>query len=419
MLDDAQLSMTLDQARIYTDQDALSKIKAKGNSPEAIRAAAKEFESLYINMMFQSMRKANQVFSDGNALNSREMDFFRQMLDSQYSMELSQSGGIGIAEILIEQLSPDAYKNENPFKSAEPNALSGFSDFIPPHVPSSGLGNYKPSASALSLEAAKASLEKNQLGLMTDGEQEAGISIDARADEEGDFPHSLTQSIFGDAESLDWPSRPAATYSETYQSSSAFTERQPTHFETPEMFIQTMFPLAQRASKTLGVDPKLLVAQAALETGWGKHIMGNGQGGSSFNLFGIKARLNQQSVEKETIEYEGKEAKKMQDQFRVYEDYESSFEDYVDLVTASPRYAKARAQSQHSENYIQALQQAGYATDPKYADKVLSVLNRIERTFQTNTFAAQNLDDRPLDHQEDQSLKVRLGALDRVAVLGE
>ena len=151
----------------------------------------------------------------------------------------------------------------------------------------------------------------------------------------------------------------------------------PPRFDTPQQFIATLRPQAKEAAAALGVDPDLLLAQAALETGWGKRIIRHPDGRSSHNLFNIKAgrRWQGDRVLVGTLEYVDGVAVKKRAAFRAYDDYRHSFADYVSLLR-QPRYREALRHAGEPEKYLRALQQAGYATDPDYADKILRIYRR-------------------------------------------
>jgi flagellar protein FlgJ len=146
-------------------------------------------------------------------------------------------------------------------------------------------------------------------------------------------------------------------------------------FSGHDDFVGAVKPYAVRAGRALGVDPGILIAQAALETGWGRSVMRRGDGNSAFNLFGIKAdpRWGGSYVTVPTLEYEGGVAVRRQAAFRSYESFGESFDDYVALVTQSPRYARALEQAADPRAYIREIQAAGYATDPRYAEKVIRI----------------------------------------------
>lgn len=139
-------------------------------------------------------------------------------------------------------------------------------------------------------------------------------------------------------------------------------------------FVKSIWPYAQQASKLIGLDPKILVAQAALETGWGKMIAKNAEG-SSNNLFNIKAKGYQaeQSITIKTTEYIADMPIKMTASFKKYASVEHSFNDYVSLIKDDDRYKTALSNANDPKRYIDSLQQAGYATDPNYGNKILSI----------------------------------------------
>lgn len=145
---------------------------------------------------------------------------------------------------------------------------------------------------------------------------------------------------------------------------------------SPEAFVRQVWSPAHQAARKLGVAPEVLVAQAALETGWGKSVPQFADGRSSHNLFGIKANKGWQGerVTNSTLEFEGGVAVRKRDGFRAYDSYAESFADYADFIRTNPRYAEALRQAGDSTAYLRALQRAGYATDPNYAGKIESIL---------------------------------------------
>lgn len=147
-------------------------------------------------------------------------------------------------------------------------------------------------------------------------------------------------------------------------------------YSSSSAFIKEIWPHAQRAAKQLGVDPQVLVAQAALETGWGSHVVRHADGRSSNNLFGIKAggAWQNESVTVPTVEYHDGIVFKEEAAFRSYDSLASSFQDYVQFLQNNPRYKDALMQAGDPGRFTAALQQAGYATDPHYADKIQSIV---------------------------------------------
>ncbi|MBL1320583.1 MAG: flagellar assembly peptidoglycan hydrolase FlgJ [Methylophaga sp.] len=148
------------------------------------------------------------------------------------------------------------------------------------------------------------------------------------------------------------------------------------NFDSPESFIQKLWPMAKQAADKLGVAPEVILSQAALETGWGKHVINNADGQSSHNLFNIKAdsRWQGESTTKGTVEYRDGVAVKEQAKFRSYDSYQQSFNDYVNFLQTQPRYQQALKETGDPDKFIEGLHKAGYATDPAYADKIKRIM---------------------------------------------
>lgn len=143
---------------------------------------------------------------------------------------------------------------------------------------------------------------------------------------------------------------------------------------SPQDFVETIKPYVNWAASVLKVNPKAIMAQAVLETGWGEHIIRDKQGASSHNLFNIKASGDWQgdSIGIATTEYENREAKTVDADFRRYDSLFSAFADYVKLLQ-KPRYQQALAAGNDTAAFAEQLQQAGYATDPAYAQKITAI----------------------------------------------
>jgi flagellar protein FlgJ len=146
-----------------------------------------------------------------------------------------------------------------------------------------------------------------------------------------------------------------------------------------EAFVQRLRPHAEAASATTGIPARFMLGQAALETGWGKAEIRGADGQNSHNLFGIKAGSGWKgrTVDIVTTEYVNGKPQKQVDTFRAYDSYADAFRDYANLLRANPRYQNVIAQGQDAAGFAQGLQQAGYATDPAYAQKLMGVIQRI------------------------------------------
>jgi flagellar protein FlgJ len=149
-------------------------------------------------------------------------------------------------------------------------------------------------------------------------------------------------------------------------------------FTSQEDFLDALTPLAKKAAKNLGTDHRLLLAQTALETNWGKDIIAHNNGRSSNNLFGIKSTKawEGESVVTRTHEYVEGQKTAQYSPFRSYRSLDESFNDYVTLLTKSSRYQKLEHTSS-PEEFAKELQSAGYSTDPKYADKLINIMSRL------------------------------------------
>lgn len=272
------MNADITSAGVYTDFQGLARLRnaSKDQSPEALRAVAKQFEALFMQMMLKSMRDAS--LGDG-IFDTDQAKFYQEMFDKQISISMSERKGLGIADMIVRQL------GGNRAEQASDNVK-------PPEAP-------------------------------------AKTSTD----------HKL---------------------------------------RSPAEFVNTLRPVAEKVTNETGIKPDVLLAQAALETGWGQGVIKHPDGRSSHNLFGIKAddRWQGERVLSSTIEFEGDVAVKRNELFRSYATFEESFRDYVNFLKTSQRYEHALTQTKDPEKYINALQQAGYATDPEYAQKISMILKK-------------------------------------------
>ncbi|MBW8328519.1 MAG: flagellar assembly peptidoglycan hydrolase FlgJ [Thiobacillus sp.] len=147
-----------------------------------------------------------------------------------------------------------------------------------------------------------------------------------------------------------------------------------------EAFVQRLLPHAQAASAATGIPARFMLGQAALETGWGKAEIRGADGQNSHNLFGIKAggSWKGKTVDIVTTEYVNGKPQKQVETFRAYDSFADSFRDYANLLRSNARYQNVIAQGQDAAGFAQGLQQAGYATDPAYAQKLMGVIRLVE-----------------------------------------
>ncbi|MEO8007894.1 MAG: flagellar assembly peptidoglycan hydrolase FlgJ [Betaproteobacteria bacterium] len=144
-----------------------------------------------------------------------------------------------------------------------------------------------------------------------------------------------------------------------------------------QTFIERLAPDAEAVSRDTGIPVRFLLGHAALESGWGRAEIRTADGAPSHNLFGIKAGAGWKgrSVDVQTTEYAGGVAQKKVETFRAYDSYQDAFRDYAHLLATSPRYAEVLKNTNDAQAYARKLQDAGYATDPHYADKLANVID--------------------------------------------
>ncbi len=285
-------------------------LEPSSSTPRArIEKAAQELEAQFAQMLIKSMRSA----SPGDPLMGGN-NTYRDMYDQQLSRELTKGRGLGLAPMIVRQLE----------RGVAPATGSGA---VP--LPGTSLPLVPP---ATSLPLVPSS---------------SGVSMPALA------PVDAAPAAVSDA--------------------SACPPDAPLDCSSPEAFVRSIWPHAQKTAAELGVPAKALVAQAALETGWGRRLAGE-QGVSSQNLFGIKAgsRWQGQRVSSDTHEYIDGVRRSERAQFRAYDSPADSFADYASVL-GNPRYAAARGAGDDVHRFASALQQAGYATDPAYAAKIAAI----------------------------------------------
>lgn len=286
---------------------------------EGLKAAAQQFETLFLQMVMKSMRDA--VPQDG-MLDSDSSRMYTGLLDQQLAQNMASSGkGIGFAKLIEQQLG---------------RHLTG-----------------TPEAAAEQLNApANAAAEANTLPLTA-----------------SDSRHLQYRQVLSQMPT----SAAYAIKNEGAATAAATTSEPPANAGD---FVNRVWPHAVEASRSTGIPPQFLVAHAALETGWGKSEIRRADGNASHNLFGIKAGRSWQgeTVEARTTEYVNGQATQSVERFRAYDSYEASFKDYANLLRNNPRFG-AVIGSQNGTDFAQRLQQAGYATDPMYADKLSRIIN--------------------------------------------
>lgn len=325
----------------------LRRLAKDGNSAEAIKAVAAEFESIFMRMMLKSMRDTSlgdPLFDSNSTL------FYRDMMDEQLAVSLSRQGGLGLAEMIERQ-----FTAADAGISVRGNQGGGEGGAIDP-----------------SRRRTDTVVVAGDHCHVCDAKEPVADEVKANPDVQKETA-PVSQPKNGDAGPVSY----AETVRAAINAKPAASVVKPEDLRSPEMFIRKLWPLAENAAQELGVKPQVLLAQAALETGWGKSVIQRADGSSSFNLFNIKAdhRWHGDRVAVSTLEYSDGVAKKERAAFRAYASFEESFTDYVDFLRESPRYHGALQQAFNPEAFVRGLQDAGYATDPRYAAKVTRILD--------------------------------------------
>lgn len=305
-------------AGVYTDFEGLARLKnqAGKRSPGARSEVAQQFEALFIQTMLKSMRTA----TPGDSLTSNDqMKMYQDLMDKQMALDMSKGRGIGIADIIERQLTPQGSStNEAATSSARPPALN--------------------------------------------------------------FANNLWSP----------PLTPLHT-TELSPTSTNTNEKKPL-WKSPEHFVTSLMPAARKAARELGTEPEAVLAIAALETGWGKHVIPGKSGISSYNLFGIKATesTSAKQVSITTLEYRNGAMEKVKQPFRTYSSAISSVADFSSFLRENPRYEKVLQDSNTPKEFLEGIHNAGYATDPDYATKAVAVLKIIQNMDQNSITVADN-----------------------------
>jgi len=336
------------------DLGQLQTLRASAHREEAgaLRKSAQQFEALFTQMMLKSMRDA----LPGDSSLGSQGDMYQGMYDQQLSLSLAGGKGMGLADMLVRQLSqgrPDLADPASTSTLQAPRQASarlaataqGETAVVPAGLPAvrslRQLNAYSAFAGTLPLDTAPDSgWTEQQLAMLN----AAALTIDEK--------------------------RAAASAASTKAGATA------DNWEPGDAqgFIDAIRPHAERAARELGVPTRAVLAQAALETGWGRHVARDEQGQPSYNLSGIKATRswNGERINASTQEFRDGSFGTEQADFRGYKSLSAAFDDYVSFLKDNPRYLQA-LRSEGVEGFASGLQRAGYATDPGYAQKLVRV----------------------------------------------
>lgn len=322
---------------VYTDVQGLAQLRRQARadggeqSQETLREVAGQFEALFVQQMLKTMRES--TLNEG-LMDNDQSKFYQGMFDQQIALEMTRGKGLGLADMLVRQLGGSSPTD------AEQRIREPADPFLGPAAP----------------------LRRTQPANYS---QHMGPPPVAHAQGKPNADAALADVPLPDEALAQW--RP----------------------QDRDQFVADLWPHAEQAAQKLGVDPRVLLAQAALETGWGQHIMERRDGRSSHNLFGIKAdgRWDGEQVSHRTVEFRHGVLQREQAAFRAYPTPAHSLADYADFIRDNPRYADALG-STDPRRYVTELQRAGYATDPAYARKIMNIYNSDE--FQYAVAVAQS-----------------------------
>jgi len=309
---------------LAADPKALASMSSRiSTDPKgAVHEVAQQFESMFMDTLLKTMRETS--FDDVDQ--SSEMQTYTGLLDEQLAQSMSSGAGMGLAHVLEQQISK----------------LAHVDDTGPTVQPSSQVvGNLPVPARML-----RAYQQQQAQGVI---QAQAPVTITPTAD---------------NADALQDDSHGAAPTVVPGKARS---------------FVKSMLPQAESAAGKLGVAPELVVAHAALESGWGKRAIRNADGSDSHNLFDIKAGSDWHGATASvlTTEYSNGVASKKMDTFRSYGSYQQAFADYANVLSSSPRYQNVLNQGRNIAGYAEGLQSGGYATDPHYAHKLVDVMSSL------------------------------------------
>lgn len=388
----------------YSDLNRLNQLKvgADKNSEGNMRKVAQEFESLFLSEMLKSMRSATEALGKDNPMNTPAAKQYQEMYDQQLAVSLSrEGGGIGLADVLMRQMQKNKPVDAQAATLQGPAAVEAVKKVdVPTEIAAGtqadgplGRSNGQRPLWAFRVaepQAGAAATHSNDMELMNQRRIAlpskltdrllAGIVPSTQVATEAKAAPLRNSALQDNVINSGARSVAAANGSmQVYGRAVAQPPLAPAKkaFSSQDEFVATMLPMAEAAAKRIGIDPKYLVAQAALETGWGKSVMRAEDGSSSHNLFGIKAGKSWQGGQARAITSEFRDGAMVKEtaQFRSYDSYQDSFHDLVTLLQSNDRYKDVVKSADNPERFVRELQKAGYATDPNYANKISQIAN--------------------------------------------
>ena len=350
MADNLINTPNFEQARNALDLNGLNAIrqqsKAVGGDAKkaALEEAAQQFEAIFTQMLLKSMRKAQEVLESDSPFNSQSTKFYRDMHDQQMSLEMSSNGSLGLTDLIVRQ-------------------LGGDNDNFTPRTVLRNDGNLE----QIKKLAKEDKLNEAQVQTTEDYLKKHLARANSAASDETKIPFMAQNKSASDDESNINGGTPLGVNFSTPS------------FAQPKDFVTALIEPAKAVQEKLGVPFQVVIAQAALETGWGQKIIKHDNGTSSNNLFNIKAdkRWAGDKIQKETLEFEQGAMVKKSAPFRAYQSLSEGFNDYVDFLSNNDRYQDALQKKGDVEHFLHGLQKAGYATDPQYANKIMATLRTV------------------------------------------
>ena len=408
------LGVSSNDSGSYSDLNRLNQLKVGDKDSDAnMRKVAQEFESLFLGEMLKSMRSATDALGKDNPLNTPAAKQYQEMYDQQLAVSMSrEGGGIGLADVLMRQMSKNKPLAPGEAAAASAAKQEAAKAAVPTPVaagtaatdgPLSRLNGQRPLWASRSVKAPTGEgTHHNDMALINQRRLAlppkladrllAGLvpsaTTAATTPNKALLPERAATPVVTGAGPLfngDWLPSPTDNKSsgrlQVYGRAMAQIPLAPPKkaFSSADEFVNTMLPMAKEAADRIGVDPRYLVAQAALETGWGKSVMRAQDGSSSHNLFGIKASSSWkgESARAITSEFRNGEMVKETAEFRSYDSYKDSFHDLVTLLQTNNRYQDVLKSADNPEQFVRELQKAGYATDPDYASKISQIAKQM------------------------------------------
>jgi flagellar protein FlgJ len=321
----------------------LKRLSRDGNSPEALRATAKQFEALFLQMVLKSMRDA---VPSNSMFDSDQTRLFQALQDQQTAMNMAQGRGIGLADVIFRQLGGEAAVPD----TGDADGAQG--------VDLAQVTRRAALPAAVPAQPANSAGEADELA-------EFAAQVGAAMGLSGSEPGSARRAAKEVGTAI---GTSAAKASDTSTSSRAIPQG-------AREFVDRVWSHAGEASRSTGIPAHFMVGQAALETGWGRGELRRSDGSPSYNLFNIKAGPGWKGavVEVPVTEYANGRPYTENARFRAYGSYSEAFRDYANLLRNTPRYAEVLGQTD-AAGFARSLQQAGYATDPMYADKLTRII---------------------------------------------